>query len=125
MVMCEITRSQWKEFLDQFSRLHHGQPAEIETASPDMSWPHARNLPLLGVSFERDRIEIVAGEVDKAHVSHAVDRPVRLCASEWNNGVSALLEIASENGMTTRVRVGPAEQTIPEGAILDGLYERE
>ena len=35
-----------------------------------------------------------------------------------------MLEIASEDGSTTRVRVGPAEQTIPEGAILDGLYER-
>jgi hypothetical protein len=125
MIKQEISQSQWKEFLDQFSRLHHGQPAEIETASPDMAWPHARGLPLLGVSEEARRIEIFAGEPGGPHVRHAVQQPVRLCASEWNDAVSAILEITSEDGSTTRVRVGPAEQTIPEGAILDGYYERE
>jgi hypothetical protein len=125
MTTCEIPRGQWKEFFDQFSRLHHGQPAQIESASPDMSWPNARDLPLLGVSLERDRIQILAGQVDGAHVGHVVERPVRVCASEWNDAVSALLEITSEDGSTTRVRVGPAEQTIPQGAILDGFYERE
>jgi hypothetical protein len=125
MMSSEITRSQWKQFLDQFSRLHHGQPAQIESASPDMAWPHALGLPLLGVSEESQRIEILAGEAGGPHVRHAVQLPVRLCASEWNDGVSAVLEIASEDGSMTRVRVGPAEQTIPEGAILDGFYERE
>ena len=123
MICQEITRSQWKDFLDQFSRLHHGQPAEIESASVDMAWPNARNLPLLGVSMEGERIEIFAGEVGAANVGHVVEQPARLRAAEWNDGVSAMLEIASEDGTTTRVRVGPAEQTIPEGAILDGLYE--
>ena len=125
MLMQEISRSQWKTFLDQFSRLHHGQPAEIESASPDMSWPNASGLPLLGVSEEARRIEILAGEAGGPHVRHAVQQPVRLCASEWNDGVSAMLEIAAEDGSRTRVRVGPAEQTIPEGAMLDGFYERE
>ncbi|HEV8604193.1 MAG TPA: DUF5335 family protein [Tepidisphaeraceae bacterium] len=122
--MREISRSQWREFLDQFSRLHHGQAAGIESASVDnMAWPHARGLPLLGVSAEGERIEIVAGEAGGAHVGHAVERPARVWAAEWNDGVSAVLEIESEDGSRTRVSVGPAEQTIPEGAILDGLYE--
>ncbi len=124
MICQEISRSQWKDFLDQFSRLHHGQAAEIESASVDMAWPHARDLPLLGVSLEGERIEILAGQAAGANIGHAVERPLRLRASEWNDGVSAMLEIASEDGSTTRVKVGPAEQTIPEGAILDGLYER-
>jgi len=125
MIMCEISRSQWKDFLDHFSRLHHGQPAQIESGSTGMVWPHARDLPLLGLILERDRIEILAGEANGAHLGHVVERPVRLSASEWNDGVSAMLEIASEDGTTARVRVGPAQQTIPEGTILDGFYERE
>ena len=125
MVAQEISRSEWKEFLDQFSRLHHGQPAQIETGSIAMAWPQARDLPLLGVSLEREKIEILAGEAGGANIGHAIERPLRLCASEWNDGVSALLEIVSEDGAITRVRVGPPEQTIPEGAILDGFYERE
>lgn len=125
MVMQEISRSEWKEFLDQFSRLHHGQPARIESGPAEMPHLQAHDLPLLGVSMEREQIEVFAGEAGGANLGHVIKRPVRLCASEWNDGISAMLEIASEDGSTTRVRVGPAQQTIPEGAVLDGFYERE
>jgi uncharacterized protein DUF5335 len=129
MEMQEIPRSHWPAFLEQFSRLHHGQPAQIESASPDMSWPHARQLPLLGVTAQAENKEmpigIAAGDEAGIHMHHLVEHPARVTAAEWNDGVSGLLEIAAEDGTLTRIQVGPPEQTIPPGAILDGLYERE
>jgi len=125
MEMREIPKSNWKQYLDQFSRLHHGQGAEIESGSGEMAWAQARGVPLLGVSAEENRIEIVAGEVGGAHLRHAVEGAVRMWGAEWNDGVSGVLEIEVEDGSRTRVGVGPREQTIPEGAMLDGLYERE
>ena len=127
MELREIHPEQWQEFSEQFSRLHHGQAAEIHSASVDMAWPHASGLPLLGVTAARERgearIEIAAGDEGGIHVRHAVERPVRMRAAEWNDGVSGLLEIEAADGSVTRVRVGPMEQTIPEGAMLDGFYE--
>jgi predicted amidohydrolase YtcJ len=122
----EVPISQWQPLLDQFSRLHHGQPADVETTSDHNMMLQAKALPLLGITAEQrrqhhTRIDILLGDPSGVHICHAIAKPARLRIAEWNDSVSALLEIESEDGRTTRVHVGPREQTLPPGFITDGL----
>jgi len=129
MELQEIPTSQWQEFLDQFSRLHRGQAADIATATKDMeSEPVAQGLSLLGITAERSpdlRIDVIAGAPDSAHLRHAIVHPIHLRACEWNDGASAELRIERADGETTSVRVGPPGQTLPPGFITDGLFSGE
>lgn len=130
MEIQDIPASQWPELLDQFSRRHHGQDVHVEILGPDIGLhQQADRIPLLGViaelsSSEDQRIDVMAGAPGGALISHAIDHPSRIRLCEWNDGVSAELEIESRGGYLTRVRVGPPEQTLPPGGITDGLYER-
>lgn len=129
MAWREISESEWVSFFDQFSRLHQGQDADVEIADHNSNArAPARNLPLLGITAERlpgqTRVEIVAGMPDGPHVRHSVLAPRRVLVAEWNDGVSAALDIESDDGLRTKVRVGPPEQMLPPGMITDGLYQR-
>src|SRR5438874_11577664 len=127
MPMKEIPKERWKQCLYQFSRVHRDWPAKVETCGRR----HRRarklaNLPLLGVTDEQpgnqdERIRIMLGGVQEAHLSHTVEHPVRLRVAEWNDGYSGALEIESADGAYTTVQVGPAQQTLPPGMITDGM----
>ena len=130
MDLHEIPISRWRPFLDQFSRLHHGQEVQVETTAPG-GGPTSQvdHLPLLGVTQEQQvgeqRISISAGDPRGNLFGHAVVNPTRLCAAEWNDGTSGELRIDLADGGAVRVRVGPAEEMLPPGFITDGLYERD
>jgi len=125
-----IPMSDWGPSLDQFSRIHHGQPATVESSAVDLGvQPNVRGLPLLGVTAEpRDpgppEIQIMLGESPQTLVTHVVADPTRVHLAEWNDDVSATLQIESSDGTLTRVQVGPASETLPEGFITDGFYRR-
>ncbi len=126
----DIPKPEWPSFFDHFSRLHHGQDADVEIVdrSANVQSP-ARALPLLGVTEERhsdqaEQVAIIAGKPEGPLVTHVVNGPRHVRAAEWNDEVSAALEIESDDGLTTLVRVGPPEQTLPAGMITDGLYQR-
>jgi hypothetical protein len=127
----EIPKAEWQVALDRFSRGHHGQAAKIATAGAiEKSMRQADGLPLFGATVEQNGgkgplIEIIAGDPTGVHVSHTVSCPTHVRVAEWNDGVSGLLEIESEDGTTASVQVGPTEQTLPPGMITDGLYERK
>ena len=53
--------------------------------------------------------------------AHDIGRVSHVRVAEWNDAVSSALEIESEGGVVTTVRVGPAEQTLPSGYITDGI----
>lgn len=132
MAMREIPQSEWPGALDQFSRGHQGQPAQITTmrAGEQRAQSQSSGMPLLGVTAEQlasnhPRLEIIAGDPSGAHLSHTVEHPAHLRLSEWNDGVSARLEIEEQDGTTVSVQVGPSQQVLPPGMVLDGLYERE
>lgn len=126
----DIPAAQWPELLNQFSRRHHGQNVHVETLAPETGLrQQADGIPLVGVlselgSGQDQKIDIVAGAPGGALLSHAIDHPSRVRLCEWNDGVSAELEIEARDGSLTRIRVGPAEQTLPPGGITDGVYER-
>ena len=123
----DIAEPDWSAFADQFSRLHKAQPVIVETYSPDRGKQlNARSLSLMGIAVEPDptggsRIEILLGDSPDAHMAHTLDHPSRLRVAEWNDGVSAALQLESADGQVTLVRVGPAEQTLPPGFVTDDI----
>jgi len=126
MTLKEIPQGQWRDFLDQFSRVHHDSPARLESTIDENPEPRlASELPLLGVTEEhsgdRDRITIMLGRASGAHLSHTIDKPVTVRAAEWNDGYSGCLEIDSADGSHTKVQVGPLSQTLPAEMITDGV----
>jgi hypothetical protein len=132
-----VPQAEWSSFFDQFSRIHHGQPVEVETIEPQSntvptaprlkSRTNTRGAPLLGITAESEqsnrapRLHISAGDETGVQLSHSIAAPRRVRASEWNDGISAAVEIESEDGTTTCVRVGPEHEMLEPGFILDGI----
>jgi hypothetical protein len=126
-----IPRQEWKAMLDQFSRTHVGQPAEIKSARRnEKPMHHALRLPLIGITSEMledngEEIEIIAGSPLGIHCSHTISRPSNVRMAEWNDAISGLLEIEQEDGTKATIQVGPAEQILAPGMITDGFYQRD
>ena len=113
MDILSIPEEQWTQFIDDFSRDHRGWPATIEVLQrPNDPLNIARNLPLLGISFDTkgtrsSSIDIVAGESPERHVSHRVDMPLYLREKSRPDG-SVDLEIEPAAGPATVVHLrGP------------------
>ena|SRR5207249_2076514 len=123
MQMAKVARLDWPEFFKQFSRAHHGQEVLVTTGDGD-EIANMRDLPLIGVTLEDTSLIISAGG-GGAHADHTIANPRNLAAREWNDGVSAEMAIESDDGQCTHVRVGPAEQMLAPGVILDGYFKRE
>ena len=124
----ELSRDRWPNYFDQFSRIHRGQPITVETTFQPAGGPcpNARELPLIGITAEHDgerRINIMLGDSpdDDGHLGHSIERPTRIRIAEWNDGVSAAVEIESADHSTTVLRVGPQHQTLPPGIVVDGI----
>lgn len=132
MNMYEVPKSEWPFFFDQFSRMHQGQLIDMETRDgavqcPDRSCANARGIPLLGITAEAvppdqaAKLDISAGDPSGITIGHTIRHPSRVRVSEWNDGVSASIEVESDDGRLTRVRVGPSGQMLPPGFIVDGI----
>jgi hypothetical protein len=132
----DIPPQQWPEFLDQFSRRHQTQRALIQTRGGpgEAACVNACDAPLLGITDERpprdartqrETIEIIAGTARGRHYSHSIDRPLRIRASEWNDGYSASLEIESADGNYTTLHVGPPAESLPPGLVTDGINRED
>ena len=123
----EIEMSQWRAFFDQFSRGHQGQRVSVQSAGKEFGvQANARNLPLLGVTAEvkeagPPEIEVMVGDSPYASVTHVIPRPAKVRIAEWNDYVSAALQIEAEDGTVTLVQAGPVEQMVPPGCILDDI----
>jgi len=119
----EIARERWNHCLEQFSRVHAGQEAEVCTSGAAGGGASNADLPLIGVTSDAGAgdLHIMLGRSGGPHVDHVVPRPTRLWTAEWNDGVSGMLEIDADDGSTTLVRVGPHEELLGEGMILDGV----
>lgn len=92
-LLVEMPRSipieDWPTFLDDFSVLHEGQIAEIETFQPDQtSRIHAHDLPLEGVmvdlSPDSATASIIIGGKPSYHITHTINRTTRITALNEN-----------------------------------------
>ena len=123
----EIDKSQWGAALDQFSRIHRGQAVSVQSAGSDFGvQTNARNLPLLGITAEHrsdgsQEIQVMVGESPDMLLTHVIGHPRRVQVAEWNDAVSAAIQIFAEDGTFTLVEAGPSRQTLPPGYIVDDI----
>ena len=117
----EIAHDQWTAYLDSFSREHLDWLVTVEIRSPEGRLMVVEQRPLKGVSVDRaedlDRAYIEVGDAPGAHMTHTVERPVRVTFKQSPSGKHQGLEIATANGTTTVVRFRSAME--PEA--LDGV----
>lgn len=116
----EISRDQWKPFLDELSRVHLGQRVRVEILSDGVGVrTEAQGLPLLGITTDRDGgnrelIEVILGDSPHAHLTHAVPQPEWLHASEDDAGLSALQIVAADGSKTVVHFARPAARNTPQ-----------
>jgi hypothetical protein len=131
-----IPASQWPQFLDEFSRMHHGKPVTVQTMGQAVGvQASVQGVPLLGITAAgggggggdggREAIDIMTGDSSGTHVRHAVERPVGVWVTEWNDSYSAALKIEAADGLVTVLQVGPSEVLLPPGFITDGIMPDE
>jgi Family of unknown function (DUF5335) len=108
----EVPKHEWVPFLDDFSKRHVGDRVTVEVLGAAVgSQRAAEALPLVGVSVDlrdggdNEQIEVIAGDSPHAHVMHAIPRPSQVRLARGDNGVDEALQIESEDGVATLVRL--------------------
>jgi hypothetical protein len=109
----EIERSQWKTFLDEFSKRNQLRPTRLEIIGEEIgAQEEERLLPFVGISFEKKgsasgSVEIILGgetTVEERQLTHMVPNVQRIVPI---TGISTLedgLGIEDEGGVKTLLR---------------------
>ena len=103
----QMKQSQWKDFLNDFSRRNELRPARLEILSNETgAGEEAKHLPLIGISYEEKGSE--AGDAmisfgggsaeDTRHITHTIKDVVSITPSAAGDGNSDALEITGANG---------------------------
>lgn len=107
----EIPKAHWPEFANDVSRTYQGWGVTVELLDRELGvQPIAKELPFQGMSFEKEGSEagdilVEAGDVEPAYETHHIDRPRALRMVASIPGVETDIEIESEDGTTTLVRL--------------------
>ena len=107
----EIPKDHWPEFANDVSRAYQGWDVTVELLDRALGdQPAAKALPFQGMSFEKEGSEagdilVEAGDVEPAFETHHIDHPRALRMVASIPGVETDIEIQSEDGTTTLVRL--------------------
>jgi Family of unknown function (DUF5335) len=121
--MREIPREEWAEFLDSFSRQHEGWLVTVEVLGEEIgAQVEAQGVPLEGITAElkdggEDSISIIVGRIPAERVTHNIQAPTHVRIEQTDNGADMALQIESEGGATTLLRLRSA--MLPE--MVDGI----
>ena len=126
MTTKEIPRSDWKEFLDSFSREHEGWQANLEVLNSTIgAQKETRNLPLEGISLSSKEgsspaIAISMGKEPDDHVTHTIPKPTHVWLEQTSEAGDASLEIESEAEGKTLLRFRSAlPADMVDGVVLE------
>ena len=118
----EIPSNEWPAFFDRFSRTHRGQPAAVTTEARAIGLQSdGKGLPFIGITDDHpaqhdETVRVMLGDSSGTHIDHAVEHPSHVRIAEWNDGISAALQIESDDGSITLVQVGPLEEMLSADA---------
>lgn len=109
MSITEIPRAAWTAALNEFSMLHEGWLMSVDVWTPEIgALPEIHDLPLLGVSADRDESEgtvtISAAAAPNTHVSHTIHGATSIAIERQADGATAALHVESNGGVKTSVR---------------------
>jgi hypothetical protein len=112
----DIPNDQWRPFFDSFTRLHRGEPVNVELMGCGTGPASALcDQPLVGVVASADRghgacIEVTAG-ADPQPQSHTIQAPSHVSVTESDDGHSMALQITADDGSVTLLRFEPENYT--------------
>ena len=107
----EIPKDYWLAFANDVSRAYQGWGVTVELLARELGdQPAAQALPFQGMSFEKagsdaGDILVEAGDIEPAYATHRIDRPRALRMVASIPGMETDIEIESEDGTTTLVRL--------------------
>lgn len=120
MATKEIPREAWTGFFDDFSRRHEGWLVTVEVLGSVGAQVEARELPLLGITSDRDggsTISIMVGATPEGRATHIIGKPTHVRLEEAAAGVDRALQVESRSGETTLISFRSA--VAPE--MVDGI----
>ena len=118
----EVTRNEWTDFFDVFSKQHEGWIASLEILGDQVgAQTEAIELPFEGISVstedEPQSLVINLGRTADDHVSHTVERPQHVWLRQTEEGANDSLEIVEEGNQKTLLRF--RSPMLPE--LVDGI----
>jgi hypothetical protein len=125
METTEIPRSEWRSFLEVFSRQHEGWLATLELAGRDIAQPPAGEFPLKEVALTSvvggsEGITINLGKTPEEHLKHTVIEPTHVWLVQTSEGADAALEIESADDTKTLLRFrSPVLPELVDGVVLE------
>jgi hypothetical protein len=114
----EISRSDWPEFFNTFSRQHEGWLVTLEVFGTEIgAQVEERELAFEGIVAEWDEIRgdeiaIIIGAQPDDHITHTITRPTQVSLEQTDEGADAALAIKSADGATALLRFRSA--VLPE-----------
>jgi hypothetical protein len=115
----EIEHSQWKTFLDEFSKRNQLRPTRLEVIGEDMgAQEEERYLPFIGASFEpkgaaAGSVEIILGgetATEDRHITHTIRNVQAIVPLAGVKGLEDGLGFTDKDGAKTILRF----ETLPE-----------
>lgn len=106
----EISRSEWPEFFDSFSRQHEGWLVTLEILGLEIgAQVEERELAFEGIVAEWDEVQgdeiaIMIGAKPDDHITHSISRPTEVSLEQTDEGADAALAIKSADGVTALMR---------------------
>ena len=106
----EISRTEWNNFFDGFTRQHEGLLATLEVFAPDVgAQEEVHQLPLEGISIgsaseNPNAISINLGKTPEDHVTHTITEPEHVWLEQTPEGTNGALEIESADETKTLLR---------------------
>jgi hypothetical protein len=128
MVVADIPKEQWSQFLEEFGRRHHGWLVQIEGAHTDAAmrsggWPAPLAAITVQLAGQEPAITIVARQdrVPPGATLYSIPKPCDLRVEEDDGGREKRLVITREDGRTSIVRL---HQVIEPPAWKDENVEK-
>lgn len=121
-IMMTVPHDQWKKFLEEFSRRHHGWLVKLETHDVETAEDVASQfLPLRSIEFDLEdegnpRINVTVQSGNK-EIKHILFKPSLLTLYLSRNGAEEAIRIESLNTSTTvRFRIASMPESVDDVA---------
>lgn len=121
-ITLEIPRQQWLTYFNTIGKVYQGWGVTVEVLGRDLGdQPEDEGSPLQGISFDpagsdAGTIRIEVGDAEPGFATHRVERPRAVRASETLPGAEVDIQIESEDGTSTLVRMRPRPELSPAPA---------
>lgn len=105
MATNQVPRSDWKSFLDDYTKQNAGKKATVELYGQGVyaSNEEAKALPFTGVTYEEKgsdshAVRVLLGDSAKDHLTHEIPAPTQVWTRSRDEGDGEMLEIHGGDG---------------------------